>query len=128
MLSVAARPCRIAAVRGTVSVLFARESARGFETMTSALFSPIMLRGLTLANRLVVSPMCQYNSNNGSANDWHLMASRQFLSRLRGPGDVRDDQRQSDRADIAEMRRHVFRRERGGAQARARFLPDLRRR
>jgi 2,4-dienoyl-CoA reductase-like NADH-dependent reductase (Old Yellow Enzyme family) len=73
MLSVAARPCRIAAVRGTVSVLFAQESARGFETMTSALFSPITLRGLTLANRVVVSPMCQYNSNNGSANDWHLM-------------------------------------------------------
>ena len=29
--------------------------------MTSALFSPITLRGLTLANRIVVSPMCQYN-------------------------------------------------------------------
>jgi len=41
--------------------------------MTSALFSPITLRGLTLPNRIVVSPMCQYNSNNGSANDWHLM-------------------------------------------------------
>ena len=41
--------------------------------MTSALFSPITLRGLTLANRIVVSPMCQYNSDNGSANDWHLM-------------------------------------------------------
>jgi len=41
--------------------------------MTSALFSPITLRGLTLPNRIVVSPMCQYNSDNGSANDWHLM-------------------------------------------------------
>ena len=41
--------------------------------MASALFSPITLRGLTLANRVVVSPMCQYNSDNGSANDWHLM-------------------------------------------------------
>src|SRR5580704_15529267 len=41
--------------------------------MASALFSPITLRGLTLPNRVVVSPMCQYNSNNGSANDWHLM-------------------------------------------------------
>ena len=41
--------------------------------MTSALFSPIAMRGLTLPNRIVVSPMCQYNSNDGSANDWHLM-------------------------------------------------------
>ena len=41
--------------------------------MASVLFSPITLRGLTLANRVAVSPMCQYNSNTGSANDWHLM-------------------------------------------------------
>src|SRR5664280_1445274 len=41
--------------------------------MASVLFSPITLRGLTLPNRVVVSPMCQYNSNDGSANDWHLM-------------------------------------------------------
>ena len=41
--------------------------------MASVLFSPIALRGLTLPNRVVASPMCQYNSNNGSANDWHLM-------------------------------------------------------
>jgi NADPH2 dehydrogenase len=41
--------------------------------MSSALFSPITLRGLTLANRIVVSPMCQYNADSGSANDWHLM-------------------------------------------------------
>jgi 2,4-dienoyl-CoA reductase-like NADH-dependent reductase (Old Yellow Enzyme family) len=43
------------------------------DVVTSALFSPITLRGLTLNNRVVVSPMCQYASNNGSANDWHLM-------------------------------------------------------
>lgn len=41
--------------------------------MSSALFSPITMRGLTLPNRIVVSPMCQYASNDGSANDWHLM-------------------------------------------------------
>ncbi len=41
--------------------------------MTSALFSPINLRDLTLPNRIVVSPMCQYNSVEGSATDWHLM-------------------------------------------------------
>ena len=41
--------------------------------MPSALFSPIALRGLTLPNRVVVSPMCQYASNDGSATDWHVM-------------------------------------------------------
>src|SRR4029078_8362722 len=41
--------------------------------MASALFSPLTMRRLTRPNRVVVSPMCQYNSNNGSANDWHLM-------------------------------------------------------
>ena len=41
--------------------------------MASALFSPIALRGLTLPNRITVSPMCQYASENGSATDWHLM-------------------------------------------------------
>lgn len=41
--------------------------------MSTVLFSPFELRGLKLKNRLVVSPMCQYISDNGSANDWHLM-------------------------------------------------------
>jgi NADPH2 dehydrogenase len=38
----------------------------------SALFSPITLRGLTLANRIMVAPMCQYSSEDGEANDWHF--------------------------------------------------------
>ena len=46
--------------------------------MASALFTPIKLRGLELANRIMVSPMCQYNSDNGTANDWHLMHLGQF--------------------------------------------------
>jgi len=41
--------------------------------MASALFSPFSLRELELSNRIVVSPMCQYNSTDGSANDWHLV-------------------------------------------------------
>ena len=40
--------------------------------MTSALFSPLKLAGLELANRIVVSPMCQYGADDGSATDWHL--------------------------------------------------------
>ncbi|MGD9508302.1 MAG: NADH:flavin oxidoreductase/NADH oxidase [Geminicoccaceae bacterium] len=39
----------------------------------SALFSPLTLRGLTLANRVVVSPMCQYSAEDGAATDWHLI-------------------------------------------------------
>src|SRR5438132_741688 len=40
--------------------------------MTSALFSPIRLADLELANRIVVSPMCQYSANDGVASDWHV--------------------------------------------------------
>ena len=47
-------------------------------SMSSALFSPITLRGLTLPNRIVVSPMCQYSAVDGSATDWHLMHLGKF--------------------------------------------------
>ncbi len=39
----------------------------------SALFSPIALRQLTLKNRIVISPMCQYSADNGCASDWHML-------------------------------------------------------
>ncbi len=39
----------------------------------SALFSPLKIKSLHLRNRLVVSPMCQYSSVDGFANDWHLV-------------------------------------------------------
>src|SRR3546814_19369713 len=41
--------------------------------MSNELFSPITLRDLTLNNRIVVSPMGQYHSSEGSAGAWHLM-------------------------------------------------------
>jgi 2,4-dienoyl-CoA reductase-like NADH-dependent reductase (Old Yellow Enzyme family) len=41
--------------------------------MPSQLFTPIALRGLTLANRVVIAPMCQYSADDGSATDWHMM-------------------------------------------------------
>src|SRR3954470_20283512 len=37
------------------------------------LFSPLSLRGLTLRNRVVISPMCQYSSVDGRATPWHVM-------------------------------------------------------
>lgn len=39
----------------------------------SALFSEFELGGMTFDNRVVVSPMCQYMAEDGSATDWHLM-------------------------------------------------------
>jgi 2,4-dienoyl-CoA reductase-like NADH-dependent reductase (Old Yellow Enzyme family) len=37
------------------------------------LFDPLTIRDLKFANRIFVSPMCQYSSTNGLANDWHLV-------------------------------------------------------
>jgi 2,4-dienoyl-CoA reductase-like NADH-dependent reductase (Old Yellow Enzyme family) len=37
------------------------------------LFDPLPIRGLKLPNRIAVSPMCQYSSVDGYANDWHLV-------------------------------------------------------
>jgi 2,4-dienoyl-CoA reductase-like NADH-dependent reductase (Old Yellow Enzyme family) len=37
----------------------------------SALFSPIKLGPVELSNRIIVSPMCQYSADDGTANDWH---------------------------------------------------------
>ncbi|MDB5561841.1 MAG: namA 1 [Hyphomicrobiales bacterium] len=42
------------------------------------LFSPLTLRDLTLKNRTVVSPMCQYIAKHGFANDWHLVHLGRF--------------------------------------------------
>ena len=37
------------------------------------LFTPLQLRGITLRNRIGVSPMCQYSARDGQATDWHLV-------------------------------------------------------
>jgi len=37
------------------------------------MFIPLRLRELVLANRVVVSPMCQYSADDGTPNDWHLV-------------------------------------------------------
>src|SRR6266700_1762209 len=37
------------------------------------MFTPFNLRDLTLANRVVVSPMCMYSACEGAPNDWHLV-------------------------------------------------------
>lgn len=40
---------------------------------TPALFQPLTLDSLTLPNRIVIAPMCQYSAVDGSATDWHLI-------------------------------------------------------
>jgi 2,4-dienoyl-CoA reductase-like NADH-dependent reductase (Old Yellow Enzyme family) len=39
----------------------------------SLLFEPLSIRSVTLKNRIIVSPMCQYSSTDGFINDWHLV-------------------------------------------------------
>ncbi|MGE4242834.1 NADH:flavin oxidoreductase/NADH oxidase [Ramlibacter sp.] len=39
----------------------------------SRLFEPLQLGALTLANRIVIAPMCQYSAEEGSATDWHMI-------------------------------------------------------
>ncbi|MEM7222305.1 MAG: NADH:flavin oxidoreductase/NADH oxidase [Pseudomonadota bacterium] len=44
----------------------------------SALFEPLSLRGVTLKNRIVVSPMSQYRAKEGTANHWHMVHLGRF--------------------------------------------------
>ena len=37
------------------------------------MFAPLQVRGMRLANRVVVSPMCQYSAEHGTVGDWHLV-------------------------------------------------------
>ncbi|KAH8672632.1 hypothetical protein BGZ60DRAFT_429954 [Tricladium varicosporioides] len=48
------------------------------------LFTPLTLRSLTLQNRIIVSPMCQYSAHNGHHTPWHTTHYGSMLSR--GPG------------------------------------------
>ena len=60
--------------------LFCDLDIRGIITQLtkSALFSPISFRQLELQNRIMVSPMCQYSSNEGCVSSWHQMHLGQF--------------------------------------------------
>ena len=39
----------------------------------SHLFSPLSLGPLSLSNRIVIAPMCQYSAEDGQASDWHTI-------------------------------------------------------
>ncbi|WQF85863.1 Putative NADH:flavin oxidoreductase/NADH oxidase, aldolase-type TIM barrel, NADPH dehydrogenase YqjM [Colletotrichum destructivum] len=49
-----------------------------------SLFSPLKLRGLTLQNRIIVSPMCQYSADDGHMTAWHKTHLQGFA--VRGAG------------------------------------------
>ena len=40
---------------------------------TAHLFEPLTVKSVKLRNRIGVSPMCQYSSDEGVASDWHLV-------------------------------------------------------
>jgi len=45
----------------------------GVLPLSAALFEPITIRGLTLDNRIVIAPMCQYSAVDGCLTDWHTI-------------------------------------------------------
>jgi len=47
--------------------------AANTERPLAPMFQPFRLRNMTLANRVVVSPMCQYSAQDGMPADWHLV-------------------------------------------------------
>src|SRR2546423_6846685 len=64
------------AVKGTANMNVTEPTARARVTEKEHqqhLFTPLTIRGITLRNRIAVSPMCQYSSEDGFANDWHLV-------------------------------------------------------
>src|SRR5437879_12626803 len=96
-----------------------RRSGRPFRKEESRLplpklFTPIQLGGVTLPNRIVVSPMCQYSADDGCMNDWHLihlghLEIGRASCRERGENPVRggattEDMTSSARDDEIEVR------------------------
>ncbi len=63
-----------AATAGSANAEQASDAAKGpsGSTGTTGLFTPLKLRGVTLRNRIAMSPMCQYSSEDGFANEWHV--------------------------------------------------------
>src|SRR3954452_18757366 len=88
---------------------------------TPLLFEPLSLGGITLANRVAVSPMCQYSAEHGAANDWHLQHLGSLS--LSGAGLVIVEQTAVEPEGRIKLSRPLFRCTGGGAGARCRLLP-----
>jgi 2,4-dienoyl-CoA reductase-like NADH-dependent reductase (Old Yellow Enzyme family) len=55
------------------AIAYDDELSRRHRQVMSQLFTPIQLDQLSLQNRIVVSPMCQYSAHDGCASSWHLI-------------------------------------------------------
>lgn len=55
-----------------ISLSLNPDYSSSFFAIMTKLFSPLSIKNVTLKNRIVMSPMCQYSSADGFANDWHL--------------------------------------------------------
>ena len=75
-------------VKLTDKVVARDTQAQGFEVDTAEpappMFQPFRLRGMTLANRVVVSPMDQYSAVDGMPTDWHMVHSARAPSAAPG--------------------------------------------
>lgn len=59
--------------KDTLAMTDTRTESMTLTTPTVHLFTPYTMREITLRNRIVVSPMCEYSSTDGLATDWHLV-------------------------------------------------------
>src|SRR5882672_1634316 len=77
------------------------------ERPAARILSPATFRGLTLKNRLVVSPMCTYSAGEGLLDDFHLVHLGRFA--MGGAGLRRSDGSEQKRAHHARLCRTVER-------------------
>lgn len=75
-------------MRGMMQVMSAFTAIvyQGSTAMTTHLFQPLQIGPLTVPNRIVVAPMCQYSANDGMMSDWHIAHLTAMASG--GPGMV----------------------------------------
>src|SRR4051794_28615552 len=52
---------------------FTTPTTRNYSRRMAHLFDPLPIRSVTFNNRVFVSPMCEYSSEDGFANDWHFV-------------------------------------------------------
>ena len=90
-------------------------------SMTAQLFTPVELGGVTLPNRIVVSPMCQYSAVDGSAQPWHQVHYGMLAMSGAGPAVPRGDACRARGPHHPGLPRPLQRRQRGGAEARRRL-------
>ena len=91
--------------------------------MSAKLFTPIELGGITLPNRIVISPMCQYSGRRRLHERLAPGPPRSPRLQRRRPDDGRGDARDARRPHHARLRRPLQRAQRGGDEARDRRVP-----